>query len=107
MNIELHIERLILDGLAVEPNSHTELQSAVEAELTRLLAASGLSPEWLSGGAMRSLKAGEIQVTNQMDAAHLGNQIAQALHGGIGAGGIRQRQGNSSDAISRSPLGSR
>jgi hypothetical protein len=85
VNIELHIERLILDGLQVAPRDRAHLQAAVEAELTRLLAADGLRSELLAGGAMRSLGGGEIQVTNNMGPLHLGNRIAQAVHGGVGA----------------------
>lgn len=85
MNINLHIERLILDGLQVEPRHRAELRAALETELSRLLAAGGLRSELLSGGAMRSLGAGEIQVTNNISPVHLGNQIAQAVHGGVGA----------------------
>jgi hypothetical protein len=84
MNIELHIERLILDGLPVSPRDRTQLQAAVEGELTRLLATGGLRSELLSGGAMRSLGAGEFQVTNNMSAMNLGNQIAHAVHSGVG-----------------------
>jgi hypothetical protein len=84
VNIELHIERLILDGLQVEPRNRAHLQAALEAELTRLLTVDGLRSELLSGGAVRSLSAGEIHVENPMSAAHLGSHIAQAVHGGIG-----------------------
>jgi len=85
VNIELHIERLVLDGLQVASRDRAQLQAAVEAELTRLLAAGGLRSELLSGGAMRSLGGGEIQVTYNMTPLHLGNRIAQAVHGGVGA----------------------
>jgi len=85
VNIELHIERMVLDGLQVAPRDRAQLKAAVEGELTRLLATDGLRSELLSGGAMRSLSAGEIHVTNQMSPLHLGNQIAQAVHGGVGA----------------------
>jgi hypothetical protein len=85
VNIELHIERIVLDGLQVASSERAHLQAAVQAELTRLLAAGGLRSELLSGGAMRSLGAGEVQVTNNMSALQLGNRIAQAVHGGVGA----------------------
>lgn len=85
MNIKLHIERIVLDGLQVAPRDRAQLQAAVEVELARLLAAGGLRSELLSGGAMRSLGAGQIQVTNNMSPLHLGNRIAQAVHGGVGA----------------------
>lgn len=84
MNIELHIERLVLDGLPVSPRDHANLQAAVEAELTRLLAVGGLRSELLSGGAMRSLGAREFPVSNNMSPMDLGNQIAHAVHGGVG-----------------------
>jgi hypothetical protein len=94
MNIELHIERLILDGLTAGPERRAAIQAAVEAELTSLLAAHGLSRELLAGGAVRSLGAGEIVATNQTGAAPLGNQIARAVHGSLSG----QPQGGSGRA---------
>ena len=84
MNIELHIEQLILDGLQVEQGHRGELHAAVKAEMTRLLGIDGLRAELLRGGALRSLAAEEIHVTDQTTAALLGNHIAQAVHGGTG-----------------------
>jgi hypothetical protein len=84
VNIELHIERLILDGLQVEPRNCSHLQAAAEAELTRLLTADGLRSELSSSSNLRSLGAGEIHVTSQTPVAELGNHIARAVHGGIG-----------------------
>lgn len=96
MNIELHIERLIFDGLRVEQRHRAQIQAAIESELTRLLTTGGLSAELATGGAVRSLGAGEIDLTNPLGAAHLGNQIARAVHVGIG----REAPPN---AISRGP----
>lgn len=84
MNIELHIERLILDGLAIEPGQHADIQTAVEDELTRLLVANGVRADLRSGGAIPSLRGAAINVTNEIKAIHLGSQIAQSVHGGIG-----------------------
>ena len=84
MNIEVHIERLVLDGLAVEWRDRPQLQAAVEAELTRLLSAGELRSEFLSGAALRALRGGEIQVPVKTTAGQLGNQIAHAVHSGIG-----------------------
>lgn len=85
MNIELHIERLILDGLPIEPRERAQAQAAVEAELTRLLTTGGLNAGLLAGGALPSLRADAIQLTNENNAGRLGEQIAQAVYGGIGA----------------------
>jgi hypothetical protein len=83
MNIEVHIERLILEGLNLEPRER-RLRAAVEAELARLLSTEGLRAELLAGGAMRSLAAPEIHVPPQIAAPQLGAHIAQAVHGSIG-----------------------
>jgi hypothetical protein len=99
MNIELHIERLILDGLQVERGERGDLQASVEAEFSRLLTSGGLRSELLSGARMRSLSAGEIQLTNHTSPAHLGTDIAKAVHAGVGTGSqlAPQRVGNSTE----------
>ena len=86
MNINLHIERLVLDGLAVAPREHARFQAAVEAELTRLLTSDGLSSILLSGGTMPHLPATSIQLNDQANPIDLGQQIAGAVHGRIGKG---------------------
>jgi hypothetical protein len=98
VNIKLHIERLILEGLAIVPGQYAEIQTAVEAELTRLLAAKGVRADLQSGGAIPSLRGGAINVSNESNPMHLGNQIAKSVHGGIGPettdpgiGGSRRR----------------
>ncbi len=42
MNINLHIERLVLDGITLSPGESPLLKAAVEAELTRLLMSGGV-----------------------------------------------------------------
>lgn len=84
MNIEIHIDRLILDGLPLTGQSGPQIQAAVEAELTRLLTEGGLAAELQAGGGMRSLKADDFQMGRDANSSQLGWQIAQALYGGIG-----------------------
>jgi len=84
VNINVHIERLILDGLPVEPQQHAQVRTAVETELARLLVAGGVNSGLLTGGALPSLRAGAIQLTSETGAKHLGAQIAGAVYGGIG-----------------------
>lgn len=86
MNINLHIERLVLDGLAVAPRERARFQAAVETELTRLLTSDGLSSMLLSGGTMPHLPATSIQLSDQANPIDLGQQIAGAVHGRIGNG---------------------
>lgn len=84
MNINVHIERLILDGLPVAHRERPMLQAAVEAELARLLTSEGLAPHLLTGGAIPRLRGGNIQLTSEGDTGQLGRQIAWAVYGGIG-----------------------
>ncbi|MBO0859241.1 MAG: hypothetical protein J2P21_12325 [Chloracidobacterium sp.] len=85
MNIELYIERLVLDGLPVQSHQGALIQSAVEAELERLLTGDGLMPELLSGGAIGSLRAGGVQLEQDFNAPRLGARIAGAVHRRIAA----------------------
>jgi hypothetical protein len=84
MNIEVRIERLILDGFAVAPHRRPVLQAAVEAELARLLAEGGLASAWHSGGAVPRVAADSIQLTGQENPTQIGQQIAGAVYRGIG-----------------------
>ena len=83
-DLSIYIERLILDGLPVSHAQQPLLQAAIEAELSRLLAADGLAHELQSGGAFPRVPGGSIQLTGNNTPAHLGQQIARAVHNGIG-----------------------
>jgi len=84
LNINVSIERLILDGLSLSYSQRPLVQAAVEAELARLLATDGLVSHLQSGGALHNIRGGNIQLTQQSDPHTLGQQIAQAVYGGIG-----------------------
>lgn len=83
MNINLHIDRLILDGVNIAPNQRHLLQASVEAELTRLLTDRGLAPSLAQGTALPRLSVSSMQLTGN-NPAQLGQQIAQSVYGGIG-----------------------
>jgi hypothetical protein len=84
VNVKLHIDRLVLDGIAVEPSQRPILQAALEAELGRLLAEGGVGESWAAGGAVPSLKADGFQMNSERNPAQLGRQIAGAVYGGLG-----------------------
>ena len=83
-DIYLHIDRLILDGLDLRFAQRADLQTAIETELARLLAEDGLGSSWQSGGAAPSVSASAIQHSSDDSPTKLGQQIAQAVYGGIG-----------------------
>jgi hypothetical protein len=84
MKIQIHIERLVLDGLPLEKRHGREVRAAVERELTRLLAANGLGREWRSGGAVPRLRADSIQLANDIQPNQIGQQIARSVYSEIG-----------------------
>lgn len=83
MNINVHVEQLILDGISILHAQRPLLQTTVEEELGRLLVANGLAPEFLAGGAVPSVNAGSIQLTLDSNPTQMGQQIAQAVYRGI------------------------
>lgn len=85
MNIRLHIERVVLDGLDLSQAEAEGVRASLEAELTRLLAA-GLAPQFLSSGAYSSLPGSRLESGERTptQAGTLGSQVAQAVYGGIG-----------------------
>jgi hypothetical protein len=84
ININIHIERLILDGLPISHSQRPMVQAAVEAELARLLTNDGLAPGLQTGGMAPRIPGGDIQLTGDNNPKALGQQIAQAVYGGIG-----------------------
>jgi hypothetical protein len=84
MNIQLHIERLVLDGLPIGAHDGRLVQAAVEAELSRLLAA-GIAPDAFGQGfAVPSVRADAVRLEIGATPHGIGTQVAQAVHKGIG-----------------------
>ena len=84
MKIEVHIERLILDGLPVTAAESGPLHAAVSAELARRLAAGGLADQLRGGGAMPGLNAPPITLSPNDRTDAIGRHIAHSIHAGIG-----------------------
>jgi len=83
MNINLHIERLVLDGVNIAPGQRHLLQASVETELTRLLSNGGLTPAFIQGLALPRITVKAIQLPGN-NATQIGQRIAQSVYGGIG-----------------------
>lgn len=87
MNVRLHIERLVLEGVPMPPEQRPHLQAAVEAELARLLSAGvvtgGINAKLSTGESLYSVSAGQIQLASDSGPAEIGRQIAGAVYGGI------------------------
>lgn len=84
MNINLHIERLLLDGVHIAPNQRHLLQASIEAELTRLLTQGGVAASMNQGLAVPKISAANLQLTSRTNPTQLGQQIAASVYSGIG-----------------------
>jgi len=84
LNIELNIERLVLDGVAATPRERAQIRAAVETELSRLLTEGGLARELTGGVALPTLAAGGVRIVVNQSPRQLGEQIARAVYEGIG-----------------------
>ena len=91
MNINLHIDRLILEGLAIEPGQKRSVQTALQAELTELLAASGISPTLAGGGALPETRVPAVHLVDQHSPTQLGTQIARSVHQGLASDTMTKR----------------
>ena len=82
MKVNLHIERLVLEGLPITNAQGPAVQVALEAELSRLLAQRALGPGLSAGGAVPSVPAGNIGL-NGGSPAQIGKQIASSVYRGM------------------------
>ena len=83
MKIVLHIDRLVLDGLPVEPAHAARIHRAAERELTRLLGREPAPQQLLAGGAASRIDAPHIAPGPGEGPGALGARIARAVHGAL------------------------
>ena len=86
MNISMHIERLVLEGLPITSDNHALLRAAVEDELTRLLAGDLIRPIRSSNQAR--IFGNEFQIQSDKSVAELGVRIGQAVFATLGSAGF-------------------
>jgi len=91
MNITLHIERLILDGLPISSHDARVIQAAVEAELTRLFAECGIVRSPGTSSAVPHVRAGSISLAHDSPPARLSQEIAGAVYKSIGSTDVSAR----------------
>ncbi|MGH8905000.1 MAG: hypothetical protein ACRD0K_00390 [Egibacteraceae bacterium] len=85
MNIHVHIERVVLDGLPLAAAQANAVRATLETELGHLLAADGLAPGLLSGASVAHLRTADLRLDSRPDPAGIGTQIAGVVYGGMSA----------------------
>ncbi|MEQ8152114.1 MAG: hypothetical protein ABRQ30_03785 [Smithellaceae bacterium] len=81
MNIDLHIEELILFGFA--PGDRQRIAEAVQEELARLLRENKLSAVLEQGGEFSRLNCGSFTVRTGERPESIGRHIGEALYQGM------------------------
>ena len=82
MNVELHIEELVLHGFA--PGDRYRIGDAVERELSLLFAEQGTPPSLARGGDIGRLDGGSFEAKPGSGAETIGIRAARAVYGGLG-----------------------
>jgi hypothetical protein len=83
MNIELHIERLVVEGIDIPPGHGGQLREDVGAELIRLLRDGGLADSVTWAGAVARLRAPAVTVPAGSGLGDLGRQLGGAIYEGL------------------------
>ena len=78
-DLSIHIDRLVLNGVALDPRDARRFQVAFERELALLLANRHHGPG-LGGGALDRLGAPPLPARASSSAAELGRHTARSVH---------------------------
>ena len=86
MRVNLHIDRLVLEGLSL--SQAREVGAALERELVRLISEQGLPPAWGSSGApgpvaISRLDAVPLDASPNLRPEALGAGIARRVHASV------------------------
>lgn len=82
--MNVHVERLVLEGVEPTSRQRSVLRSAFTAELSRLVAAGGLDSALARGASVPATPAGPFQLGASFDAREAGARIARAVYAGLG-----------------------
>jgi hypothetical protein len=83
MRINLHIERIVVDGLPVDRRGAEAMRQALQGELTRLFTDEGIPPSLHADTALNALRTPSIAFTKNTTPVAIGQQIANSVHGGL------------------------
>jgi hypothetical protein len=81
VNLELHIEELVLHGL--EHVDRAQIGRAVEQKLWRLIAEGGAPRMLTTSREIGQIAGGEFDLTYGSTATEIGNQVAEAVYGSM------------------------
>jgi len=83
VNINLHIENLILNGVSAEETHHPEISTAIQSELAHLLSNNESPLGLLPGKPTHSIQGGNISFEPNQNPKTLGRKVAGAVYQGL------------------------
>ena len=81
MNVELHIEELVLQGFP--PGDYHLIGDAAQHELSRLFIERGVPPSLARGGETQRLDAGSFEVSPGQTTETIGARVARSVYGAL------------------------
>jgi hypothetical protein len=83
MKVNLHIERLVLDGFALSGRDAAVVEEAMRTELVRLIAGDRTLAHSMTSVAMPSAQGALLHVSGAERPPQLGAAIAHSVHGAV------------------------
>lgn len=79
MKLVLHIDSVVLEGMAFTPHQRDQLQLALVDELAAQLAGRALTPELATGTALRRMTAGPVTLPHHVPAGKVAGNLAAGV----------------------------
>lgn len=83
MNVELWIERLVVDGLPMSAGDGEVLRATLQKELARRLRRDGLGARLTRGLAAPRLTVDSVRLPREAGPAEIARQVGRSLHGAL------------------------
>ena len=87
MKINLHIERLIVEGMSLTAREKDQLSSAIRQQLLGQLTERGLAADLNGLAGQRTVNGGAMSLMDADQPGAIGQKIGTAIYRGIGNGG--------------------
>ena len=84
MRIMVHVDRLVVDGFALNSAEGAQILAATQTELTRLLASSPIPARLRLSEVVPSISAPAALLPTAKSPQAIGTHIARAIHVGLG-----------------------
>jgi hypothetical protein len=83
VKIVLHIERLVLDGVALDASAADVVRASLIRELTQMLSTGSVPSVFSRGEALPRVQAPEVTLTRAEGPSLIGRNVARSVHAGL------------------------